>query len=220
MLRYRLVTLGLATALAAAASAGCANTPGPSIFITGNVAPDDMCLYKESNALVLRAVFDVSRPDKHYLFVPKYSNQMLHRESTGPLRADPNGFQVQGAEITLVDQGGQPITFGGLPNPFTVMAGDYVPPGTTTGPGVGIGAIDAIPQAYGDAMQSAVGDSGTISAVVSVFGETNGGYSVDGIEYHLPIDLCAGCLRICLSALAMGETGSSCPNGTYVDTSC
>lgn len=219
MLRYRL-TLGLATALAAGALAGCLNTPGPSIFITGNVSPDDMCLYKTSNPLVLRAVFDVDRPDKSYLFVPKYSNQMLHRESTGPFRADPNGFQVHGAEITLVDQSGATIGFPGLPNPFTVMAGDYVPPGTTTGPGEAIGAIDAIPQAYGDVMRAVVGDNGTISAEVQVFGETNGGYSVDGITYQLPINLCAGCLRICLSALAMGETGSSCPNGTYVDTGC
>ncbi len=218
MLRFRFIKLGVATALAVAA--GCANTPGPSIFITGNVAPDEMCLYKVSNPLILRATFDVERPDKRYLFAPRYSNQMLHRESLGPFRADPNGFQVLGAEGTLVDQTGATIGFAGLPNPFTVMAGDYVPPATTTGAGEAIGAIDAIPLAYGDALPGIVGDTGTIAAHVSVFGETTGGYSVDGIEYQLPIDLCPGCLRVCLSSLAMGEAGAACPNGAWVDTTC
>jgi len=211
--------------LCAALLGGCANTNDVSFFIAGHLAIEGTgadCTVKVDNDLILRGTLDVAAPcggrfapRTQYFLFPLYVNQTIDRESSGPLRADPNGVFVEGAEVELRNQGGQPLAFAG-PNPFTVMASSFVPSAEGTDEARAVGTLEIVPAAYGVELDSVLGGGdATIVASVTAFGHTNGDVSVETGEFLWPIDICHGCLFQETPATAdlMASTVLSCQPG-------
>lgn len=213
--------------------AGCA--PGnPGLIVGGALAPDDMCAYEEANLRLLQGVLDVRSVRVSYFLTPVLFSQLLNLGGTGaPPRADPNPINVNRAEVELRDVNGAPFLFGGLPNPFTVPATGFVPSSDGMSAGVGIGNVELVPAAYGEALRDI--EEGTIVAVVRFVGVTAGGADVVSNEFHWPIALCAGCLFACerntegeaqcRPSCSPGQdrvtvTPSACDEGALIFTSC
>ncbi|MCS6799232.1 MAG: hypothetical protein NZ898_12015 [Myxococcota bacterium] len=197
-------------AIAFAVLVGCVDHDGPTLIIRGNAAPDDECEFKPDK-LVVRGIFDVGATNSYALH-PVYVNQMRSRQADAPPRADPNGIRIEGAEVELRDTAGAPLALGaGLPNPYTVMSGTFVPSISANSDGVAVGELEVIPAPYAGALP--VG--GTVVIAVRVFGETLGGVDIESAEYLWPIDVCASDLS--------GPTPVSClllPPSDEVDIAC
>lgn len=197
--------------LLALAGAGCDDQNNVSFFIAGHALSEvegegtgGRCMYSGESALALRGTLDVGQvcagmaneftPPQQYVLHPMYVNQIINRESMGPLRADPNGVFVQGAEVELRATDGSALAVG-LPNPFTVTASDYVPSATGVVESRAVGSLEIVPPLYGAAL-AGMGGNFTIVAAVTAFGETNGDVAVESGEFLWPIDVCQGCLFI------------------------
>ncbi len=201
---------------AALAAGGCVDNDGASLYISGHVAPSgDDCTLEAGNALVSRGVFNVESRFGYFAF-PLYNNQLRSRGSDAPLRTDPNGIHLQGAEVELQDAAGGLIDFGpGLPNPFSVPTSGFVPstPQANAASQV-VGNILAIPPAYADVLFEQLGGEGgddaaatVVIASIRVFGETNGDVDVESDDWLWPIDVCRGtCLFQCISAEDVAES--------------
>jgi hypothetical protein len=126
-----------------------------------------------------------------YLLFPLYVNQMINRESAGPVRADPNGVFIQGAEVELRDAAGNAL----FPA-FSVTASDFIPSAVDETESRDVGVLEIVPGSSWVQLSSMVGPGGsmTIIAAVVAFGETNGDVSVETDEFLWPIDVCNGCL--------------------------
>lgn len=199
----------------AAASASCVDNDASSFYIDCNIIPeseDRGCSLDPGGRCLTRGLYNPSTGAGYQLF-PRYNNQLRARGSDAPLRADPNGVHVQGAEIELMAADGSTMTFGGLPNPFSVPTSTFVP--SAQGPdaaGQSVGSIMLIPPNYGSALTGA--GVSTIVAAVRVFGETNGDVDVESDDFLWPIDLCSGgCLLLCPSPDMMAEEEPCCAFG-------
>jgi hypothetical protein len=114
--------------------AGCTDQ-NADLFITANLQPTSECIVLPDSPRLFGGVLDTGlargvEPTSSYTVYPLYQNQMKNRSSVAPLRADPNGFTVLGAEVQLVGADGTPLALpGGLANPYTIVAGEstYVP---------------------------------------------------------------------------------------------
>jgi hypothetical protein len=176
---------------------GCVDDAGPAFFISGNLAPDDTCVVTTGSPVLAAGTYNVARHARGYLFSPLYNNQLFPNSSTAPPRPDPNGLIVEGGEVEIRDAAGNPISFPGLPNPFSVTSATFVPSSSGPGgtPGQAVGALEIIPNAYADELDLILGDpNATLRILVSIipFGETTGHVSLDGLEYIWPIDICSG----------------------------
>jgi hypothetical protein len=174
---------------------GCIDDSGPALYIEGNIAPDTECFVEGgSTTFVARGLFN---PDigVDYTFNAKFVNQLLSNASEAPPRPDPNGILMQGAEITIMDAAGGTISFGGLPNPFTISNTAFVPSsgGASSGGGTAPGVLTIIPAVYADELAAMAGNFQLLVSI-RAFGETLGHVSVDAREFVWPIDVCRGCL--------------------------
>ncbi len=185
--------------LSASAWAGCVDDNN-SIFIEGNVIPqqqEDTCsLTSDSDQLLTSGVYNVDIGGAYRVF-PLYNNQLRNRASD--TRSDPNGINVRSAEVELRAIDGQPVNFGGLPNPFTVPTSTFVPASSDgTTPMRRVGEIEVIPTAYRDFLVSLA--PGTVVVGVRIFGQTNGDISVESADWQWTVDLCRGrCLVSCIA---------------------
>lgn len=220
---YAVPVLLLAAALAAG---GCVDNDASSLFISAHVRPtDEECTLDPGGAVVTRGAFNVESRFGYFVF-PLLNNQLRARGSDAPLRTDPNGIHLTGAEIELRNAQGTAIAFPGLPNPFTVPTSSYVPATDSANePGQTVGNILVIPPAYADELFNQLGgpdgdDSAAtvVVASIKVFGETNGDVDVESDEWLWPIDVCRGrCLFECIPADEFGEEACCTPGQ---DVSC
>ena len=195
-------------------SAGCTDD-NASLFISGNVAPDDDCFYSPSNALWLGGSMDVSLTNIYYA-APLYNNQLITRQSEGPLAADPNGIHIEGAVVELRDTSGAAIG-----DAFTVSSSTYVPPGTGDSAGQSVGSLELVPPAFGVMLQATVAADAYTEIVASVtpFGATTGGTEIEAREWLWPIYVCSGCLVRCATAdELMTAMGGACFPGNNEET--
>ncbi|NOY94310.1 MAG: hypothetical protein GXP55_24290 [Deltaproteobacteria bacterium] len=182
----------LATALA-----GC-TADNASVFIEGDVIPeiqDVGCDVTVDGTLLTSGVYNIDLAAPYSIF-PVYANQLLSRATD--IRADPNGVQIMGAEIELQDQGGTPLDFPTLPNPFSIPTSTYVPSGDVGEPGRAVGELQIIPEVYRVSMPAEVRRA-VILVSVKVFGRTNGNIDIQSGVWQWPVQLCGdGCLFECL----------------------
>ena len=209
--------IGTGIVVALLGLAGGCNQDNVSFYIVGNIIPEEMeatCSLNPSGQLLTRGRYNTQvNLGEPYVVFPLYSNQLRARR--GPVAANPNAVHITEAEVTLRDEAGQALDFGGLPNPFTVRTGSTFVPASADGttPGQSVGEVPAIPNVY----QSALGTSGTVIAAIKVFGETTGDTDIETEEWLWPIDLCGGdCLFACPASMAGG--GGGCTPGQDVVT--
>jgi len=199
---------------------GCVDGDGPAFYISGHVSASEDCTYEPGNPFWLRGAFNVNVGSGYYAVTPLLNNQLRARGSDAPLRADPNGVLIEGAEVELTDAAGAPIPFG-LPNPFTVPTSDFVPSATSAeSPGQAVGLVMVIPPAYALSLYDSLGGAGgdplartVVVANLRVFGETNGGVDVESDWWSWPIDVCRdACLTACV-AVDTTDTATCCTPG-------
>lgn len=198
--------------LAAASLSACA-PEGPSGFITFNVVPDSNCVYSpEGNRNVFYPIglYDVSPGAgdacaKPYV-VHLLANSFLRPNSDPMLgRAEPNILQLHSAEVKLMDIQRRTIRFSGggeeLPNPFLVTTNNSLSPATGAEPATGIATVEVIPVDYAaqldDGGERFVGAQ--ILAEIQLFGTTTGDVDIDFKPWVYAIELCDGCLTLCLN---------------------
>lgn len=207
---------------------GCVDNDGPAVFISGNLSPTDACEYAPGNAFVAEGALNVDRAVAYFIH-PEYNGQLRSRGSDAPLRADPNGMQIEGAEIELQSAAGDALSLAGLPNPFVVPVSTYIastPDPSSTSKSAG--SIQAVPPPYVTALRDVVGpgcgDVQVVLAKVRVFGTTIGGVDVESGDWSWPITLCRGdCLVACSTDPAVADVESTCcgygQDGLCIDAS-
>lgn len=166
----------------------CFDTDGGGhFFIAGNVLPEESaggCVLDSDGALLISpGTFNVeAEVGGGYEVFPLYVNQLMH------------DARVRSAEVVIRDSRGSPIALSGLPNPFSVPTETLVLAGDE-----GVGAIEAIPDAYRQRLAASGRDEGTIVIAVSVQVETDVGSMCTTGEWTWAVELCAGdCLFECV----------------------
>ena len=194
---------------------GACAPEGPSAYIDFNLVPDQDCHYDPSGTVEFYGVgyFDISdsgRPGKgtgncaHSYFLHLRVNSGLRSNKDQQLgRAEPNVLQVTQVEVTLMDGAtGAVIDFnrGGvsLENPFLLTTTISLEPSDGTQPGRNVAAIEAIPVAYAGLLNNFVG--GQVMAEIQMYGTTLGDVNVDFKPFRYPIQICKGCLSMCVQA--------------------
>lgn len=201
---------------------GCA--PGnPGLLVGGVLARDESCMVSSSSPALASGTLDVSGSRVSYSAFILLYNQLLNLSQSGtggPPMADPNVITLTSAEIELQDSAGGALAVGG-PNPFTTTATGFVPSAEGSTVGEGIGAIEIIPPAYGEALRGASGTR--IIASIRAVGLTAGNSELVTNPFSFPIDLCSGCLFVCRRDMTTGiaECANSCrPGQDELTSSC
>lgn len=119
-------------------------------------------------------------------------NQLVERRTD--IAVNPNGVDIQGAEVELLDVGGNRLDLGGLPNPFSMPASVQIPSGDETSAGAAALVMSIIPASYAGALPADV----TILVSMRLFGETWGQQEIETDKWTFPLQLCRGCLIQCL----------------------
>lgn len=181
--RYHWAVLVIAACLTACSDQNA------DIFITANIQPTDDCLVLPDGARLFGGALDTAlaqavQPTNPYIVFPLYQNQLQNRASLGPVRADPNGFFVTGAEVQLLGGDGSPLALpGGLPNPYTITAGEstFIPSAIGDEVSAQPGALEIIPSSYVEALDEIVLSVGAFNmlAVVTVYGVTSGDNEIE-----------------------------------------
>lgn len=206
--------VGVSLLLCASGGGGCTNDDGPAFYVTGLVSPaGTTCTVSAGSAILALGQLNVQFADSYYMF-PRYRNQVISNAGTSPLRSDPAGIYVLGAEIELQNAAGGRLLFGrNLPNPYTVPAADFVPPaGGVGGSTTEVGVVQAIPPDYMPELDALLArrDRGAMLISLNVFGETVGGTDIEAREFLWPLQLCrGGCLFTCSDT----TTGTCCLAG-------
>jgi hypothetical protein len=201
---------------------GCVADDGPSIFIAGNLLPDDDCLIETGNTRLLRGVLNVQRRGAYSVHLV-VASQLIDRASDSPLRADPNIVLITGGEIELRDAAGSTLPFPGLPNPFTIATSIVVPSTEDKStPAEAVGDLQVIPPVYVQALAAQLGDDPAAVEVVVVsvkmFGETTGGVEVEADEWLWPVDICQGYCTYRCPDDPMDEGTPCCTEGQDCET--
>lgn len=203
-MRRSLLSLALTSALAA----GCA--PGnPGLVVSNVIDPDDQCVYAIGGIARTIGYFDVGVPNNSYEAAFRFLNQLMNLSQSGvagfPPMADPNVIQVQALEVEIRDIGNRPLAFFDGANPFTVPVGGVaVPSGDGMQAGEGLGFAQIIPPVYAADLGEVAGTDAMIVVSVRAIGRTAGGAEVVSDEFIFPVQLCSGCLSVCLTD-DMGE---------------
>lgn len=210
----RIASLLIVCAALAGGLVGCVDDNGSSLFISGNIAPDESCTISVDNEIVTRGRLNVEFNSGAYTFHPIYNNSLIKNSSDAPPRPDPNGLLVDGAEVEILDSAGNTVGFGGLPNPFTVSNTSFVPSSSgPSSPGTAAGVLEIIPPAYIQELNNSFlpadpNARGQLLINIQPFAETLGHTGVDGREFLWPVDLCRG--RDCLFVPVTADEVHSC----------
>lgn len=203
--------LAVVTMLSLAAS--CAEE-GPSAYIDFNLVPDEQCVLSPSGDVSFYGVglYDIADGGqtgatgcRHSYFLNLRVNSALRANRDEPLgRAEPNVLQINEVEVKLLDAatgGTIDFTTGGvsLPNPFLVTTTISLDPSDDAEPSRNVATIEAIPAAYAPLLRGNWA-GGQIIAEIQMFGTTLGDVDVDFKPYFYPIQICDGCLSMCLRA--------------------
>ncbi|QQR89183.1 MAG: hypothetical protein IPJ88_13325 [Myxococcales bacterium] len=172
----------------------------PAVFITSNIKPADDCTVAIGGLRLYSGRIDTGLAQAYpgetsaYSIYPVFQSQLLARASQTPLKPDPNGFIVQGAEIELLAPDGSPLLMpSGAPNPYTITTTEptFIP---SSSDGAGVqqsGSMEIIPASYVEDLDTLVQQIGsfTLTAIVKAFGETTGGKDIDMNAWNWPISV-------------------------------
>lgn len=222
--------------LIALALSACA-PEGPTAFVTFNLMPDQSCVVSPevgANFFLPIGQFDVSNGamgnttgcrDSYVLNL--LVNSYLRSNADATLgRAEPNILQIHSAEVRLMSLDRRTIVFNResqvLPNPFLVTTNNSLQPTSGETASTGIAAVEAIPIAY--AAQLDRFDGKQILAEIQIFGTTTGDTDIDFKPFVYPINICVGCLSVCLDRDVLENMldpedlyGDTCPDNAGAD---
>lgn len=192
---------------------GCAPEGDPSGFVTFNIPPDGNCRVSpsQSDVFIPIGLYDIAPGGtplgnrcEHPYFVNLLVNSFLRSNAQNDIgRSEPNILQLHSAEVLLTTVAKEVIDFNRgdpLPNPFLVTTNNSLPPSRGTNPTTGIAAVEAIPVAYAEQLNNF--DGKQILAEIQIFGTTTGDVDVDFRPFVFPIEICNGCLTLCLGDIA------------------
>jgi hypothetical protein len=196
--------------LFALALSACA-PEGPTAFVTFNLMPDQSCVVSPevgANFFLPIGKFDVSSGATgstkgcrdSYVLNLLVNSYLRGNADPGLGRAEPNILQINSAEVRLMSLDRRSLVFNRestvLPNPFLVTTNNSLQPSDGTNATTGIAAVEAIPIAYAEQLDSFDGQQ--ILAEIQIFGTTTGDTDIDFKPFVYPINICVGCLSICL----------------------
>ncbi len=194
MLRRRSIERGLGSvAVAACLVATACTDDGVALHIECNIAPEVTETACTWNPDGMDCVFDGRmnlRAAQSYYAGFRVRSGLKSRQALSPPRSEPNGIQLQEAEVELRTPGGSPLSFKGLDlaNPYTLVSSGYVSPS-----GVGLLQVELIPAAYARALRDQEKDPkrqiGQVVAVVKARGITDGQTKVETASFYWPIRL-------------------------------
>jgi hypothetical protein len=189
---------------------GCAPS-NPAIVIDGLLAAPDNCVFSPaSNVFALVPVLDTNPTPIfsrafgiRYFGTLRVTSRLLSQfNNRYPLRAEPNVLSMNYVEVQVLQVDGTPYDFGGLPNPYRVVATGTIAPGTAASGTAGVVGVELLPRIYGDALAN---QTGRILLSLRIAGTTSGGATIISGEYLAPIDLCVNCLYGCDVSLMVSE---------------
>jgi hypothetical protein len=205
---------------------GCA-PEGPTAFVDGNVPWDSDCVAStESEVTIPIGIYDISEagtsnddpkstPCKNSYFLNLRINSYLRPNADDELgRAETNILLVDSAEVKLMTLNKAELGFEGLPNPFRVVTAATVQPTTGVQASQGLASIEAIPSAYAEFLGDFVGSK--ILIETQIFGTTTGDVDIEMKPFVYAVDICDGCLTLCLDA----DIGTSIPLEDVIGDEC
>jgi hypothetical protein len=175
-------------ALLAPFTLGSCAADSVSLRITCNVVPEGDCTYTTGGLCYLQGQLNVGSGIPSYFSVLRVTNALKSRERDIPPQSEPNGLQLTELEIHITDSGGREPAFPrNLPNPYTVSATGYAPPGEEA-----LVGAELLPSAYVAQIAALQGTSraiGSLRLAIIVRGRTSGGVQVESDEWNWNIQL-------------------------------
>lgn len=180
-------TQGMALlALLAPIALGSCVADSVSMRITCNVAPEGDCSSTVGGLCYLGGGLNTSLGFS-YFAVLRVTNGLKPRARDVPPQSEPNGVTINQLEIEVTDSAGNKPKFpSSLPNPFTVQATGYAPPGEDA-----LVGAELLPSAYVVALSTldARGSLGSLRLSIIARGETSGKVDVESGEWPWNIAL-------------------------------
>jgi len=195
-------------------SLGACAPEGPTAFITQNIAPDQTCVVSPDamgSLIQPSGSYDIAPGKKGACKNPYRVNLLVNSnlranpsEALG--RPDPNTLQLMRAKVTLMLLNGSIINFNGdgdnsRPNPFLTKTANSLPSSSGTMPSTGIATVEVIPASYAEKLDSDAVLGGNIEAEIQIFGTTVGDVDIDLAPFKYTIEICKGCMTMCVSKL-------------------
>ena len=155
----------------------CAHNDDMLVIIGAMYAQPPTCSYQPSatSQLLLNGIVDLGFGG-NYTAVLLVSNQLASEGSKQRLRAESSNITVNNAEVRLLQNGTNEISY------FSVPASGYIPVGSGEDSGYGAIAVDIIP----GSVQVPAG-TGFIIAEIKLQGTTLGGSSVESNQFPFEI---------------------------------
>jgi hypothetical protein len=178
--------VALAALLAPIALGSCV-ADSVSLRITCNVVPESDCNYTSGGVCYLRGQLNLAAAS-NYTSTLAVTNGLKPREREVPPLSETNGVQINEVEVEIRDSAGRKPAFpSALPNPYTVRASGFIPPGED-----GLVGAELLPRAYVNAlkaMEAAGRGVGAISLDVIARGKTSGDVEVESGGWPWNINL-------------------------------
>jgi hypothetical protein len=176
-------------ALLAPIALGSCVADSVSLRITCNTVPETDCTFTTGGLCYLSGSLNLHQSGAStYLAVLRVTNGLKPREREVPPLSETNGVQISEIEVEIRDSAGKKPTFKtALPNPYTVRATGFIPPGDE-----GLVGADLLPRAYVSALRDLERSGngvGTISLSVIARGQTSGKVDVESGEWPWYINI-------------------------------
>jgi len=201
MSRFILVAIVVAVTIA-----GCNRFPDNGIQIAANLPPDNSCvLSADQDIRLLRGLYDISyvAPDgsgpRDYVIAPLIQSYLI--SNALEFQGEQANVQVTNFDITiLLPDGSVAPLAGDLVNPYRVDTSAVLPVSEGGTPSQEVAAATGIPASYQDALRALLA-AGFSSIVLDIRAgaTTFGGFSQRSAPFRWPVDICEGCLEICLA---------------------
>ena len=185
--------------------AGCNRFPDNGLQIVANLPPDDACILSaDQDTRLLRGLYDISyvAPDgsgpSDYVIAPLLQSYLI--TNALEFQGEQANLQVTNFDITiLLPDGTVPTLPGDLVNPYRVDTSAVLPVSEGGAPSEEVAAAIGIPASYQDALRALLA-AGFSSIVLDIRAgaTTFGGFSQRSAPFRWPVDICEGCLEICL----------------------
>jgi len=189
----------LVAIVAAVTVAGCNRFPDNGLQIVANLPPDEACvLSADQDTRLLRGLYDISYV-ADYAIAPLLQSYLI--SNTLEFQGEQANLQVTNFDITiLLPDGTVPALPGDLVNPYRVDTSAFLPVSEGGTPTQEVAAAIGIPASYQDALRALLA-AGFSSIVLDIRagGTTFGGFSQRSAPFRWPVDICEGCLEICVA---------------------
>lgn len=186
------------SALSALVSMGGCVDDGVSLHVICPVPPeieDDKCIFSaDSDLCQADGQMNVAATSTYQMYL-RVQSGLFDRQREVPPQGEPNGLQLQGAEIEIRLPGSGPLdlqsagaelglTNVDLSNPYDVVATGYAEPGGFAG-----ATLTAIDPPRGAVLKAAAANTSQVIIAVKLKGKTNGGKTIESGEFVWPVRL-------------------------------